>query len=218
MNKETVDDLKTAADKFDTISGFKDSDALRQQCLDKIREIEENREKERLRAIEAKRIATKKRRIKRIVALVSVVLIVSVTVLTNKVIKYNKAVQLVENGDYCEALDIIGGKKFTNLLTDKGYTDKLAEFQNDLSNFAGTYKPSSLYDYDLIIEVDAVNWNYAIYEKWSYISELYEVGRYDYSFAIGEDVNYNGYSDCCLEGDRKRIHDDNGNTWTKTNE
>lgn len=98
---------KLAADEFAKIPGFKDADALAQQCLDNAEalRLESERKAEEHRTVAKKTIA----KIKRIFLIATPIVLACVVIglLLIKVIiptvKYNKAQKLFDSGNYAEA-------------------------------------------------------------------------------------------------------------------
>ena len=132
MRMNTESSYKEAKKNFESINGYKDSTELIEKCKTKIAEIKEAEKIE-----EAKRQEEEKRRIKQlqierenrerkaktivcILAIIAVVIIAVINLLTRVVIpsvKYNNALELMQNGNYEEAISV-----FTEV---KGYKDSV---------------------------------------------------------------------------------------------
>ena len=149
--KKTEENWKAAQQGFESISGWKDADALAQQCVEQIEKLKEE-QAERERKAEADRVAAERkaeadrlaaeRKAKRnkkimiITAAAFCVVIAFIIVLATVIIpnsKYNDAILLVENQQYDEAVSI-----FVEL---DGYKDS----HTQLFNIAKVYYQSGRY-------------------------------------------------------------------------
>ena len=96
-----------AAEKFRSISGFKDADALAEKCM---KRAEERRLEEERARIEAEKIARRKKKIIRITAPIVCVCIAFVILLTQVIIpkmKFDEAMALIATEDYDAAYAIL---------------------------------------------------------------------------------------------------------------
>lgn len=132
MNSDTIADYNIAIELFESISGWKDADKKLAKCKKRIEEIKEIEETERLeieRSAEVSRIRAleRKKLIKKIAIIATPFLcaaIVFIIVLNSVIIpngKYNDAVDLMNTGEYIEAISAF------SLL--EGYKDSAAKIE-----------------------------------------------------------------------------------------
>ncbi len=115
MDSSDINELNNAINAFRSISGWKKSEELIKECRERIENIERIKEEEK-RRIEQLRIERENRERKAktiacILAIIAVVIIAVIILLTSVVIpsvKYNKALELMQNGNYGEAISLFG--------------------------------------------------------------------------------------------------------------
>ena len=116
---QTEAEYREAASHFKGLSGFKDAEAMSEQCLDKAGECrrrydelkakEEADRQEAARKAEERRIAAEKaaKKRKKIIAITTPVVcaLIAFVILLSSMIMYNKAVSLMNDGKYGEAIE-----------------------------------------------------------------------------------------------------------------
>ena len=126
MKNGTQHDLEEAADKFHSLSGFKDADELREQCLAKIQEIKSQEEQEQQKRQEAEVKAAANRKKITIIGAASTATVAALALVTVFVIvpnvKYSKANGMLESGNYAAA-----EQAFSALGNFKDSADKVKE-------------------------------------------------------------------------------------------
>ncbi|WP_434309175.1 DUF6273 domain-containing protein [Hominifimenecus sp. rT4P-3] len=108
MDSATTEaECRSAADVFQSISGFKDADVLVQKCLDTAEKFKVQEEEKR---IEDEKLAKKQEKVISIITLIVFAIIIFVIVLNTLIMpkyKFYKAMGLLEDGDYDSAYALL---------------------------------------------------------------------------------------------------------------
>ena len=133
MDSSDINELNNAINAFRSISGWKKSEELIKECRERIENIERIKEEEKHRIkqlqIERENREQKAKIIVCILAIIAVVIIAVIILLTRVVIpsvKYNNALELMQNGNYEEAISV-----FTEV---KGYKDSVKHIETSKKN------------------------------------------------------------------------------------
>ena len=201
MKNGTQHDLEEAADKFRSLSGFKDADELREKCLAKAQEIKSQEKQERQRQQEA---AAKKKKLTFIgtasAAAVAALALVTVFVIVPNV-KYSNATKLLENGSYTEAeqaFSALGNfkdspNKLTEIANEKQYQKAIALMESDdLSAANDAFQDISDYK-------DSAEKIQEIKDKLGNVDYLIEHEKYDEALEIFKrTVDQDSYMKICI--------------------
>ncbi len=133
MDSSDINELNNAINAFRSISGWKKSEELIKECRERIENIERIKEEEKRRIkqlqIERENRERKAKTIAYILAIIAVVIIAVIILITRVVIpsvKYNNALDLMQNGNYEEAISV-----FTEV---KGYKDSIKHIETSKKN------------------------------------------------------------------------------------
>lgn len=129
-NSDDISELFMAASTLENMGDYKQSKEIRKQCKAKIERLEAEQKAREAEEAERKRIENEKKRKETnkkvaiacaLFAVLAIIIIFVVNVVVPNV-KYNKAIDLMENGEYTEAI-----VTFTELDGHKDSTDRITE-------------------------------------------------------------------------------------------
>lgn len=141
-NALTPTDFQSAASEFESISDYYDSNALKQQCIDRANELTAEEEEKRIAAEKAAKKRKKAFAIGTPIVCVCIAFLVLLNAIIIPEIKYDKAMKLIDSGEYEAAYLILNGLSYKDSVDIKLECIQILMGKADMGNivFFGSYE------------------------------------------------------------------------------